>query len=601
MRSEALQANLKTGRPGDVYEQEEDRVADAVMRMPEPGVQRQPENEEEGEMVQTKTLADQITPLVQKQEDPVQAKFKDGEIQVVRRLLQRNAKEFEATLFRDGVDLADHVVAKKSRQTTIQLQPADKKRARYLRVLQRIDPFSVPESEICQTREFKSYVSPSGVYRKDMKVTEPEALLACRLILVDISAGPPPNWKTQARVYITEARRRLSQKLPEPEKGGKTFLQTLYALQDSPAGAFDPKLIAGTLKATLPVIGFRELHAFLSDPVRKNVVTRKLGAEAGPLLAAMLNRQHAIIIERYNKYHKAYAAGKDPAGIMPWVTRTGVFDSKDNPFWNITRKVLKAVYNASLTSGSEPSVLLALWKKEGTSATSNKNIKSGVDVGSPVSMKDYDPSLGLRNMTVQIKTPAQARSYVRSRIYYLEFGSDHFTAFKRVPDKDNILDPDLDKHDPAMAAAMSELVKAGYLRRDLSVAVINNELAVATRPDGGFKVEPTQKFYELSLELNSAYFQYLKGTKFPELGNKSPSTVLNYAHWNMGTASFKENLLKWGKKQSGFTGTKLEDWILQRPPDPPPKGQVRRNIIRFGIYERAYRLLFKNGNGGIKF
>ena len=39
MKSVALQANLRIGQPGDMYEQEADRVADAVMRMPEPGVQ----------------------------------------------------------------------------------------------------------------------------------------------------------------------------------------------------------------------------------------------------------------------------------------------------------------------------------------------------------------------------------------------------------------------------------------------------------------------------------------------------------------------------------------------------------------------------------
>jgi len=54
-----------------MYEQEADRVADEVMRMPEPGVQRQvepeEEEEEEEEILQTKPLVDQITPLVQKQ------------------------------------------------------------------------------------------------------------------------------------------------------------------------------------------------------------------------------------------------------------------------------------------------------------------------------------------------------------------------------------------------------------------------------------------------------------------------------------------------------------------------------------------------------
>ena len=68
IKSGALQAKLRIGQPGDKYEQEADRVADAVMRMPEPGVQRQVEpEEEEEELLQTKPLVDQITPLVQRQ------------------------------------------------------------------------------------------------------------------------------------------------------------------------------------------------------------------------------------------------------------------------------------------------------------------------------------------------------------------------------------------------------------------------------------------------------------------------------------------------------------------------------------------------------
>ena len=46
-----IQAKLKVGQQGDIYEQEADRVADAVMRMPEPKVERQAEEEE---ILQTK-------------------------------------------------------------------------------------------------------------------------------------------------------------------------------------------------------------------------------------------------------------------------------------------------------------------------------------------------------------------------------------------------------------------------------------------------------------------------------------------------------------------------------------------------------------------
>ena len=73
IRSGSLQSKLRIGQPGDKYEQEADRVADAVMRMPEPGVQRQVEpEEEEEETLQSKPHASQITPLlqVQRQEEP---------------------------------------------------------------------------------------------------------------------------------------------------------------------------------------------------------------------------------------------------------------------------------------------------------------------------------------------------------------------------------------------------------------------------------------------------------------------------------------------------------------------------------------------------
>jgi hypothetical protein len=92
-----IQAKLKIGQPGDIYEQEADRVAEQVMSMPEPEMQRQAEEEEkelvqpelaanaeysiqrqvdeeeeeeeEEELLQTKALSDQITPLVQRQEE----------------------------------------------------------------------------------------------------------------------------------------------------------------------------------------------------------------------------------------------------------------------------------------------------------------------------------------------------------------------------------------------------------------------------------------------------------------------------------------------------------------------------------------------------
>ena len=82
-----IQAKLKIGQPNDIYEQEADKVADVVMRMPEPEVQRQVEEEKEKkeeELIQTKPISEQITPLVQRQveeeeEGELQAKELSGQ------------------------------------------------------------------------------------------------------------------------------------------------------------------------------------------------------------------------------------------------------------------------------------------------------------------------------------------------------------------------------------------------------------------------------------------------------------------------------------------------------------------------------------------
>jgi flagellar biosynthesis GTPase FlhF len=82
-----VQTKLEVSQPDDPYEQEADRVAEQVMAMPEPKVQRACPSCE-NETVQTKPLADQITPLAQRQEEEskeeeeaVQPKSEEGVIQ----------------------------------------------------------------------------------------------------------------------------------------------------------------------------------------------------------------------------------------------------------------------------------------------------------------------------------------------------------------------------------------------------------------------------------------------------------------------------------------------------------------------------------------
>jgi Domain of unknown function (DUF4157) len=85
--TQMLQAKMTVGKPNDAYEQEADRVADTVMRMPDAVVQRQEEQEETARMkpissllqrqgdeqkdetAQAKSIVGAITPIVQRQEE----------------------------------------------------------------------------------------------------------------------------------------------------------------------------------------------------------------------------------------------------------------------------------------------------------------------------------------------------------------------------------------------------------------------------------------------------------------------------------------------------------------------------------------------------
>ena len=83
LQSPQFQAKFQVSQPGDKYEQEADRVADTVMRMPEPMLP-----EEEKTPVQMKPLAAQISPLVQRASEPVPEEKKE-EVVAAKPLLQR--------------------------------------------------------------------------------------------------------------------------------------------------------------------------------------------------------------------------------------------------------------------------------------------------------------------------------------------------------------------------------------------------------------------------------------------------------------------------------------------------------------------------------
>jgi hypothetical protein len=109
-----IQAKLTISQPGDKYEQEADRVADMVMQMPEPDIQRQIEPEEkEQQNLQARPLADQITPLVQRQVEPaeeeelIQAKTAGDETPKVTPAISSSIQSMQG----GGQPLPEHVRA----------------------------------------------------------------------------------------------------------------------------------------------------------------------------------------------------------------------------------------------------------------------------------------------------------------------------------------------------------------------------------------------------------------------------------------------------------------------------------------------------------
>jgi hypothetical protein len=86
LKSRVLQAKLKISRPNDVYEQEADRVAEQVMNMPDPKIQRQQPH---------------VTPLIQRQvleekEEIVQAKNNTGQSPTVTPSIESRISELQS-------------------------------------------------------------------------------------------------------------------------------------------------------------------------------------------------------------------------------------------------------------------------------------------------------------------------------------------------------------------------------------------------------------------------------------------------------------------------------------------------------------------------
>ncbi len=90
LASGAVQPKMTVNRPGDRFEQEANRVADDVMRMPDSALGQSPQE------LQTQTLADTVSPLVQRQEEEEEEAVQASPLAaLVTPMLQRQTDEGE--------------------------------------------------------------------------------------------------------------------------------------------------------------------------------------------------------------------------------------------------------------------------------------------------------------------------------------------------------------------------------------------------------------------------------------------------------------------------------------------------------------------------
>lgn len=248
-----------------------------------------------------------------------------------------------------------------------------------------------------------------------------------------------------------------------------------------------------------------------------------------------------------------------------------------NPYLGISPDELEAVIRAAFTAHQPPEVLLALWVKEGSSRS----------VASPLAIP-------------QATTQAHARTLFRCKVYYEDLGIDHFIVTTRAgTGSDNVYDSRdtaADAHQRHFVDRVEALVREKLLQENIAGA-IDRELTVTGAPGKGFAVQPSVRFYALSLLLADALFTRFMRTATAQLGSEVP-VALNYMHWNMGTESFKRFLASADahRKEPAYvidgSPIDIETWALHRTPHAKEFQQARANAIRFLHYMNAYRAIF---------
>jgi hypothetical protein len=107
--------------------------------------------------------------------------------------------------------------------------------------------FVIDDAEIEATDEFKKYMNSSLVWQTKDKVTRQEAFLACRLIIEAIQRGQTVKWESDARGFMTTARKLINiTKSPKPDCPSSKY-KACVKRADIPGGKTELAAMSGLL------------------------------------------------------------------------------------------------------------------------------------------------------------------------------------------------------------------------------------------------------------------------------------------------------------------------------------------------------------------
>ncbi len=186
-----------------------------------------------------------------------------------------------------------------------------------------------------------------------------------------------------------------------------------------------------------------------------------------------------------------------------------------------------------------------------------------------------------------VTTKEQARTLWRTYFFYNFVGLDHFCYYISHEGQDN----EVQTYESWVPAHETQFFARANQVRPGMAAQINAAIRVEEDKErGGYKVTPTPRFYELTLQLTSAYFLENVG----QVEGNHPG--LGYMRWNLGEDRYRVFLdaVTQHMKEPGNTAKLASEWAFRTKMKSIEWGKVRSNALTFMFFSDVYRMAFEN-------